>query len=35
VLQNGVELTQNTLTPGPDDEPGYALVASSGGRVSQ
>jgi hypothetical protein len=35
VFANGVELTQNTLTPGSGDEPGYALVVSSGGRVSQ
>ena len=35
VFANGVELTQNTLTPGVGEEPGFALVVSSGGRVSQ
>jgi hypothetical protein len=35
VFANGVELTRNTLTPGVGEEPGFALVVSSGGRVSQ
>ena len=35
VFANGVELVQNTLTPGSGDEPGYALTVSSSGRVSQ
>ena len=35
VFANGVELIQNTLTPGVGEEPGFALVVSNGGRVSQ
>ena len=35
VFANGVELVQNTLTPGSGDEPGFALMVSSSGRVSQ
>ena len=35
VFANGVELVQNTLTPGSGDEPGFALTVSSSGRVSQ
>ena len=35
VFANGVELVQNTLTPGSGDKSGYALTVSSSGRVSQ
>ena len=35
VFANDVELVQNTLTPGSGEEPGFAFVASSNGRVTQ
>jgi hypothetical protein len=35
VFVNDVELVQNTLTPGSGEEPGFAFVVDSAGRVRQ
>ena len=35
VFANNDELAQNTLTPGSGQEPGFAFVVSSNGRVTQ
>jgi hypothetical protein len=35
VFANDVELRQNTTTPGNGDEPGFALLVSASGRVTQ
>jgi hypothetical protein len=35
VSVNGVNLIQNTVTPGQGDEPGYAFSVAADGRVSQ
>jgi hypothetical protein len=35
VFANDVRLAQNTTTPGNGDEPGYALMVSANGTVSQ
>ena len=35
VLVNDVRLMQNATTPGNGDEPGYAFVIGSDGRISQ
>jgi len=35
VFANDVELVQNTTTPGNGDEPGYAIIVSASGRVTQ
>ena len=35
VLVNDIRLTQNATTPGNGDEPGYAFVIGSDGRITQ
>jgi|SRR5262245_15983699 len=35
VSANGVDLVQNTTTPGNGDEPGFAIMLSASGRVTQ
>jgi hypothetical protein len=35
VSANDVELVQNTTTPGNGDEPGFSVVLSASGRVTQ
>jgi len=35
VFANDVELVQNTTTPGNGDEPGFAIIVSANGRVTQ
>lgn len=35
VSANGVELVQNTTTPGAGDEPGFEMTVDPGGRVTQ
>jgi len=35
ITVNGVPLTQNAITPGNGDEPGYAIVVAADGSVTQ